>query len=169
MTEERWYVYAVHVNGLLAYIGKGTNQRYLVSARRLGGIAGILKYFKSERLAIECECRLIARFKPEFNKTKGGEGFTRLRLWSKAAKDAAIERRWTQEAYDRADKTGYWLDILGAAAFARCELDSRGIKWRVEEPAPALADPKGAEAIRRMLCWLKLSQAALHPSLTCSA
>ena len=43
-----YYVYSVHVEGRLIYIGKGTGNRRHNSAQRLNGISRIRAIFKSE-------------------------------------------------------------------------------------------------------------------------
>lgn len=118
---ERWYVYRVQVGSELVYIGKGTGLRYLVSARRLNGIAGVLEYFPRERSALKREKELIAQLRPRLNKTAGGEGKSRISRPS----DASIERKWAQDAYERAARTGWWLDRLIALAFKRCEYNDQ--------------------------------------------
>lgn len=123
----RWYVYRVQIGSELAYIGKGTANRFLTSARRLGGIAGILEFFERERSALKRERELIALHRPRLNKTAGGEGRSKTRRSS----DAAIERRWREEAYAK-ETSGWWLDKLAAICFRKCEgiapsMDER--KW----------------------------------------
>jgi hypothetical protein len=157
----RWYVYCVRSDGKLLYIGKGSNNRYLHSAKQRGGIAGILEYFKREKDAIKREIELIAEFTPPLNKTKGGEGNTQKRFHNYQLPIASM----TAKAYKRADETGTWFDILVAAAFARIELNSRGIKgWPAEDPAQVLADPRVGEAIRRLHDWRLLPPPACYRS-----
>lgn len=115
----RWYVYRVQIGSELVYIGKGTGIRYLLSARRLNGIAGILEFFDRERAALKREKELIAKLKPPLNRTAGGEGKSRIRRPS----DAAIEHRWEREIYERAVTTGSPVDILIAVAWAKCRLN----------------------------------------------
>jgi HEAT repeat protein len=62
-----YYVYSVHLDGRLLYIGKGTGKRRLVSAERLGGISRIRAIFDSETKALLFEARLIRRFRPIWN------------------------------------------------------------------------------------------------------
>lgn len=159
-----WYVYAVFDAGQLLYIGKGAGNRYLVSAGRVGGVAGILEHFSTETKALKRERQLIAQFSPPLNKTKGGEGRSRIKRRS----DESFDRVWTKQAYDRADKSSWWLDQLGAAAFARCELNSRGIKCPEEVLALEQADPRVVEAARRLSAWLQSKQAEQLRLITCS-
>lgn len=112
----RWYVYRVNLAGKLAYIGKGCGKRLLISARRIGGVAGILEYFDREIDALKAERKLIAMHSPPLNKTAGGEGYTRRR----SDRDAAIARQWRKEAY-AAEFSGFWLDRLAAICFRKCE------------------------------------------------
>lgn len=63
----QFYVYSVHVDGSLVYIGKGSDRRHLQSAARLSGKSRVRAEFASERDALAFERRLIERFKPRFN------------------------------------------------------------------------------------------------------
>jgi hypothetical protein len=166
----RWYVYAVHVQGKLAYIGKGTKQRYLISARRCNGIGGILQSFNSEKQALNSERRLIAQFNPPLNKTKGGEGYTRSRCLSEEAKDKRLHEQMKREHYENADKCPNYWTYLFAAGSARSELNSKGIKgdgWQEVAQERAQVDPEVAEALRRLNAWLPLKQPVLPHSITC--
>jgi hypothetical protein len=152
-----WYVYRVNVNGQLGYIGKGHKSRYLISARRLNGIAGILEWFRHEGSALRREKQLIAAFKPPFNKTKGGEGDSRLMVKDPIRRELTKSR---DEAYKRADKTNGCLSILAAAVWARSELNSRGIKWPEGARGPEPEDPEVVEAIKRLNVWKQLKPLA---------
>jgi len=162
----RWYVYRVNIGAELVYIGKGCGDRYIGSAKRIGGIAGILEWFRDERKALLREIDLIAKYRPRLNKTAGGEGRSFTEAFQ-AAKDARIGIRWEREAYEKEDRTGNWIDRLIAANFAKVELNSRGIKWPSEGPAPEQDDPRVAEAKRRLSSWLQSKEAVLLPSITC--
>lgn len=113
----KWFVYRVHLGGQCIYVGKGCGIRYLVSARRLGGIAGIVRYFDRESQALSFEKKLIAELSPPMNKTGGGEG----RSCRRRVLNRVIERRWLHEAVDRAIQTRSYVDVLIAAAFLRSE------------------------------------------------
>ncbi len=114
---KRWYVYALIRDGIIVqYIGKGSGRRHKVSARRHGGECKILAEFDSERSALKYEREMIAKHKPELNKTKGGEGRSRIRRKS----DAAIEAKWRSEAYAN-ENSGFWVDKLIAQCFRKCE------------------------------------------------
>lgn len=168
MAELRWYVYRVNLNGVLAYIGKGSKDRFLTSARRLGGIAGILESFPKESQALKREIELIAQFNPLFNRSKGGEGKTHSREWSDERRDRALERSWREKAYAEADKSGTWRSRFFAAAYARCELNSRGIKWPEVELDPEQVDPVVVSAIRRLNAWKQLPLPESLRSIICS-
>lgn len=112
----KWFVYRVNVDGKLAYIGKGCGRRWLVSAKRIGGIAGVIRFFRKETDAIKQERLLIALHKPPANKTAGGEGRSKYR----ADRDSMIERAWIKDAYAKED-SGWWLDRLAAICFRKCE------------------------------------------------
>lgn len=68
------YVYAVKVDGVIVYIGKGTGRRSRVSARRCGGQPEILKAFTNEDDAFAYERKMIALHGPEMNVCAGGNG-----------------------------------------------------------------------------------------------
>jgi hypothetical protein len=75
MPRKGWYVYAVrNEHGDMLYIGKGCQDRYLASARRLGGYAEVLELFNGEVAAFKAERKLIAKYRPSMNKTAGGDG-----------------------------------------------------------------------------------------------
>lgn len=116
----KWFVYHVVVDGVVIYVGKGCGRRHRVSAARLGGIPEIVQRFKSESDALRYEKRLIAEYKPQMNKTIGGEGRSKKR----ASRDTSGYwlRKWADEAYERA-KSGKLLDLLFAAAYRKCELN----------------------------------------------
>ena len=164
---ERWYVYAVYSCGYLLYIGKGTGYRLLVSARRLNGIAGVLEYFKSEKRALDFERKMIAQFKPVMNIKAGGGGSSKLRQYREAAGNRAFASYWKRDrkqTFENADKyPNYWTKLF-AAAIARSDLNSKGIKgpeWQRVAQEQALADPVVAEALKRLTDWLPLKQPAL--------
>ena len=153
-----WYVYRVNVNGRVAYIGKGHKRRYIESARRLKGIAGILECFKHEGAALRREKQLIREFNPPFNKTKGGEGDSRHMVKDPVRRDLT---KFRNEAYKRSDKTNGCLSIFVAACWARSELNSRGIKgWPEAVQGQGLDDPEVEEAIRRLNAWKQLQPPA---------
>jgi hypothetical protein len=161
---ERWYVYRINVDGRLGYIGKGTHDRMLYSARRLNGIAGVLRYFSDEVAAYRCEMKLIAQLRPPLNKSKGGEGGC-LSIEVRTARELQTLCR---RAYKKADETKGLLSILAAAAYARCELNSRGIKgWPEVEQDPERADPQVEEAIRRLNAWKQLRHLGLPRWTSC--
>jgi hypothetical protein len=166
---QRWYVYAVYQSGVLLYIGKGTRGRYIISARRCNGIAGVLEYFRSEKQAVRRERELIAEFKPPMNKTKGGEGYTGRRYRNEELAEARYWHRQRKEAYENADKYPNYWTYLFAAGWARSDLNSKGIKgdtWQEEARVKAPEDPGVAEALKRLTAWLPLKQPALPPWIT---
>jgi hypothetical protein len=117
---ERWFVYRIYIEDELVYIGKGCNKRHETSAKRIGGNAEIIQRFKSERAALAYERKLIAELNPRYNKTAGGEGYTRCRKPSQNATNRRIEAQWRKEAYE-AEKNGHWLNILIADCYRKCE------------------------------------------------
>jgi hypothetical protein len=158
-------------------VGKGSGNRYRVSGVRIGGIAGITEFFPKESQALAKERQLIARYQPEFNKTSGGEGKSKKRYPSpevlqrrKKRQEERIAAKWAEDAYERADKTGYALDLLAAAAYARCELNQRGIRCQQEEEDQARADPRVASMVKR-LHVLKQSNALelLRSNICCAS
>jgi len=66
--ESEFYVYSIHRDGRLAYIGKGSGRRSEQSARRLNGRARVRASFNNERAALNFEMRLIKRFNPKYNR-----------------------------------------------------------------------------------------------------
>lgn len=150
----RWYVYQVCVTGYVLYVGKGSGNRYLRSARARGGIAGIIEYCQSERLAYKREKELIAERTPPLNRNGGGGGLSKKRQ----VNQDSVTKRWAEQlridAYKMADESATYLNVLAAASYARIDLNSRGIKgWPAEDRDQALADPRVGEAIRRLNDW----------------
>ena len=115
----KWFVYRVNVSGALAYIGKGSGRRHLSSARRLGGIAGIMEHFGREKSALKREIELIAELKPPMNRSPGGEGYS----GKQPPRPFNWKLHWAKPAYERALRSNYWLDWLAAAAYLRCEVN----------------------------------------------
>lgn len=165
----RWYVYRVNVSGVLAYIGKGTKGRFLVSAHRLNGIAGILEWFHKERDALKREVQLIREFNPPLNRSKGGEGKSQFNGWDEERREKRFIETQTHRAYKEADRTMGWRSLFFAACYARIELNSRGIRWHAEEPVPELDDPKAVEAIRRINAWKQSPLPDSLRSIICSS
>ncbi len=62
-----YYVYSIHRDGRLLYVGKGCGRRGLQSAQRLSGRARVRASFTSEKQALSFERRLIERFNPPEN------------------------------------------------------------------------------------------------------
>lgn len=112
----RWFVYFVFDGCRLLYVGKGSGSRWLVSAKRLNGIAGIVRYFDTESQALKAEKRYIADLNPPANKTAGGEGK------SKRRRGFDYARKWRNDAFDRAARPGSsWIDKLLSECYRRCE------------------------------------------------
>lgn len=74
MAARQSYVYAVMVDGAIAYVGKGTGNRLNVSARKHGGQPVVLRECKSEDDAFAYEREMIALHRPSRNLCKGGNG-----------------------------------------------------------------------------------------------
>jgi hypothetical protein len=153
------------------YIGKGCRYRYLASAKKHGGIAGIIEHFKREKDALKREIELIAEFSPPLNKTKGGEGKSKQPYRNP---DLIIKREQdkdAREAYRKADESPSYLNILAAACYARIELNSRGIKetWPAEVSGLEPVDQKVDSAIRRLHDWRLFPPPASLRSTICLA
>jgi hypothetical protein len=167
-SRKHWYVYIVKIGAEFSYVGKGAGYRWLTSAKRLGGMAGIVEFFPKERDALARERELIAAYQPRLNKTAGGEGRSKKKI--KRNMDAYWFRKNRQEAYQAADKYGSWWRWLCAAAWARCVLNDKGIKveWPAVVPDWAQGDPEVVEAVRRLNVWHRSTPPVSLHSPICS-
>lgn len=72
LIEPRFYVYSIHRDNRLLYVGKGCGRRHLQSAARLEGKSRVRASFNNEGAALQFERRLIERFKPIANVVYSG-------------------------------------------------------------------------------------------------
>lgn len=86
---ERFYVYILMDGVVPIYVGKGQGDRCRQSQRKHGGEIQIARRFECEFEALAFEKELIAKYKPECNKTAGGEGISH---WSPVFAEADRER-----------------------------------------------------------------------------
>lgn len=73
--KKRFYVYRfIDDNGIVAYVGKGSGERFSVQFRKLNMTGDIISWHSIEKSAYAEEVKAIARLKPYMNKCKGGNG-----------------------------------------------------------------------------------------------
>ena len=117
----KFYVYAVKVDGQIAYVGKGTGRRASVSAKRCNGEWEILKSFAKEDAAFAYEREMIALHKPGLNISTGGNGGRAV------PKRAPRKPKWVAEM-ERIGTKVY------AARFLLTKLDERNCeRWGVSK------------------------------------
>jgi hypothetical protein len=108
----------------IIYIGKGFGNRHKVSAKKRGGIPEIIETFVNEKKALEAEKQYIAKYNPPLNKTKGGEGMSRIltrrRLANEAAEEKRLETKFKTDCYKEADK-GSLLALFAGLCYCRSD------------------------------------------------
>ncbi len=115
MSSWQFYVYALVLDGVPVYVGKGSGRRLSAQKRNFGLPGYEVARFRSETDAYRFEREVIAEWEPAFNKHPGGNGGTvrkrrRARLSSFAKELLAVGSRvWTARYLLSNDLRGYLL------------------------------------------------------------